>query len=160
MFIPKADWERQMFTGFAAVAGLRVDVASILSRDPPEPDIAFALDGQFHFVELVEITDESLARRHSIALQKAVVIGGAFSQVVPLVDAFRRKSDKRYATRGAPLWLLAYYDKQFPAVSFDPQLIVREVGSMAAEMVESGIWQKVWVYDSWRQRILWVYPEK
>jgi hypothetical protein len=74
------------------------------------------------------------------------------------VDAFQSKSQKTYDTGGAPLFLLAYYDKQYPADSIDPELIPREVGGIAARMVASGVWKQVWVYDSWGKRILWRHP--
>jgi len=158
MLIPKADWERRMFTEFVVASGLLVDPASIISRNPPEPDIAFTLGGQRHYAELVEITDQDLARRHSAAVKTGAITAGAFSQVTPLVDAFQGKSQKTYQTGGAPLMLLAYYDKQYPAESVDPGLIPREVGDIAAQMVASGVWKKVWVYDSWNKRVLWCHP--
>src|SRR5262245_52002065 len=158
MLMPKADWERKMFTEFVTASGLPVDPASIASREPPAPDVEFILAGQQHFAELVEITDEGLARRHSIGVKTGAMIPGAFSQAVPLVDAFQGKSKKTYATGGAPLFLLAYYDKQYPADSIDPDLIPREVGAIAAAMVGSGVWKAVWVYDSWNKRVLWHYP--
>jgi len=158
MMIPKAEWERLMFTEFAAASGLPIELDSIASRKPPAPDIEFMLAGQQHFAELVEITDEDLARRHSIAVKTGAMTAGAFSPATPLVDAFQGKSQKRYSTGGAPLILLAYYDKQYPADSIDPGLIPREVGAIAAEMVASGGWKQVWVYDSWKKRVLWCHP--
>lgn len=147
-----------MFTEFVAAAALPIDAQSVVSRAPPEPDIEFALAGERHLAELVEITDQDLARKHSISIKTGAITGGAFSQVTPLVDAFRSKSGKTYQTRGAPLILLAYYDKQYPADSIDPGLIPREVGGIAAQMVASGVWKQVWVYDSWNKRILWRHP--
>ncbi len=147
-----------MFTQFAGLSGLPIDLGSIVSRDPPAPDIEFMLGGERHFAELVEITDEDLARRHSIAVKTGSMTAGAFAQVAPLVDAFRGKSQKAYETSGAPLFLLAYYDKQYPADGIDPGLIPREVGGLAGQMVASGVWKQVWVYDSWNKRVLWYYP--
>jgi hypothetical protein len=148
-----------MFVQFVDAARLQIDPASIVSRGPPKPDIEFILSGSRGFAELVEVTDPYLARRHSMSLKQHKITGGCFSQVVPLVYAFRSKSQKTYATDGAPLMLLAYYDKQYPADSVDPDLIPREVGGVAADMVASGVWAMTWVYDSWRKRVLWVYPE-
>ena len=86
------------------------------------------------------------------------ITGGFFSQKRPLVEAFESKRKKIYLTGGAPLILLAYYDKQYPADSVEPDLIPQEVGEMSATMVASGVWQRIWVYDRWQKRILWVYP--
>ncbi len=107
-FVPKAEWERQIFLEFATAAGLHVDPSSVMSAQPPAPDISFTIHSQQHFAELVEITDQQLARRHMISLKEHRITGGAFSQEQPLVDAFTSKSQKSYATNDAPLMLLAY----------------------------------------------------
>ena len=147
-----------MFAEFASVAGLGVEPGSISSTEPPEPDISFVCHGKQHFAELVEITDQRLARRVSISLKEMRITGGSFSQRKPVFEAFQRKSQKMYRTGGAPLVLLAYYDKQFPADSVESGLIPQEVGEIAATMVDSGVWQRTWVYDRWEKRVLWVYP--
>jgi len=55
--------------------------------------------------------------------------------------------------------LLAYYDKQYPAVSVEPDLIPQTMGQVAADMVASGVWSCVWVYDRWNHQVLWTYPD-
>ena len=148
-----------MFEEFSTVAELEVDPSSVVSSEPPEPDIAFTVDGKRRFAELVEITDQELAEKVSVSLKTGRITGGAFSQAAPLVAAFQSKSAKTYLTHGAALLLLAYYDKQYPAHSVDPDLIPRSVGAIAARMVDSEVWQRSWVYDSWQKRVLWVYPD-
>ena len=63
MKTPKAERERHIFAEFASVAGLEVDPNSISSAEPPSPDMEFILHGNRHFAELVEVTDQGLARR-------------------------------------------------------------------------------------------------
>ena len=155
MVIPKEEWERRIFAEFAAAAGLRLDAGSIKSGTPPEPDIRFSIGGVQCWAELVEITDEDLARRQTISLKTGAITGGSFSQSVPLERAVRLKAMKKYETKGSPLGLLAYYDKQFPAVEVEPDLIPRIIGDLAAQMVASGAWANVWVYDNWRKAVLW-----
>ncbi|MHB8735136.1 MAG: hypothetical protein ACYC6M_07530 [Terriglobales bacterium] len=157
-FVPKAEWERQIFLEFVTAAGLHVDPSSVTSAQPPAPDIAFSIHGQQHFAELVEITDQQLARRHMISLKEHRITGGAFSQKQPLAGAFTSKSQKSYATNGAPLMLLAYYDKQYPADSVEPDLIPRQIGGIAAAMIASGVWSRIWVYTRWQKKVIWVYP--
>ena len=67
---------------------------------------------------------------------------------------------KTYGIGGSPLELVAYYDKQHPATSVQPRLIPETVGPIAAEMIASGVWQRIWVYDTWHKEVLWVYPPR
>ena len=158
MLVPKADWERKIFTEFVAASGLQVDADSIESRKPPEPDIRFSVNGRIHYAELGEITDQDLARRVVLSLRTGTSRGGFYSQELPLARLFRSKNEKTYDVGDAPLWLLAHYDKQYPAVEVDPDLIPRTVGDVAAQMVQSGVWAKLWVYDGWGKQVLWAFP--
>jgi hypothetical protein len=158
MLIPKDEWERKIFGEFAEVAGLGIDPGSIVSGVPPRPDIRYTISGVIGWFELVEITDEGLARNHMTSLKTGAITGGAFSQRSPLERSMRTKAGKTYETNGTRLDLLAYYDKQYPAVSVEPDLIPETMAPIASEMVTSGAWSRVWVYDSWSRRILWLYP--
>lgn len=155
MTIPKDEWERRMFAEFAAAAGISVDSGSLGSGTPPEPDIRYSAGGVECWAELVEIADEELARRHMTSLKTGAITGGCFSQAIPLERAVRLKALKTYETKGAPLGLVAYYDKQFPAIKVEPDLIPSTIGDLAAQMVASGAWANVWVYDSWSKAVLW-----
>ncbi len=158
MLIPKDEWERKIFCDFTAAAGLHVDSGSVSTGIPPQPDIRFTIAGAERWVELLKITDEDLAKSHMKSLKTRTITGGAFSQRVPLERSIRSKAAKSYDTNGSRLDLLAYYDKQFPAVSVEPDLIPEAIGDVAGEMVASGVWTRVWVYDTWSKRVLWTYP--
>jgi hypothetical protein len=160
MLIPKDEWERKIFLDFAAAAGLDLDSGSVTSGVPPQPDVRFTVGGVERWAELVEITDQDLARNHMTSLKTMTIKGGWFSQRVPLARSIQNKSAKTYQTNGSRLDLLAYYDKQFPAVSVEPDLIPQMMGDAAAEMVASGIWTQVWVFDDWSKSVLWTYPAK
>ena len=159
MLIPKEEWERKIFWEFAGAARLNVDSGSVSTGVPPRPDIRFTVAGVERWAELVEITDQDLAENHMKSLKTGAITGGAFSQRVPLERSIRSKAAKSYETNGSRLDLLAYYDKQFPAISIEPDLIPQAIGQVAAEMVASGVWTRVWVYDTWSKKILWAYPE-
>jgi hypothetical protein len=146
MLIPKDEWERSVFPDFAAAAVIQVDPTSISSVVPPEPDIRFTVRGVERWAVLVEITDEDLAARHLSSLKTGVVTGGAYSQRKPLERSIRAKATRAYRTNGSRLDLLAYYDKQAPAVCVDPDLFPQAIGAEVATMLESGIWTQVWVY--------------
>jgi hypothetical protein len=158
MLTPKDEWERKIFGDFAAAAGLAPDHGSVTSGVPPQPDIRYTIGGVERWAELVEITDEDLAERHMTSLKTMKITGGAFSQREPLERSIRKKAGKAYQTKGSRLDLVAYYDKQFPAVSVEPDLIPQSFGPIAQEMVASGVWTRVWVYDRWSNKILWSHP--
>jgi hypothetical protein len=160
MLMPRDEWERTIFREFAGVAQLNVDPGSITSGLPPQPDIRFTVGGLEHWAELVEITDQDLARRHMNSLGNGAITGGFFSQSRPLERSIRRKAGKAYATNDSRLDLLAYYDKQYPAVTVEPDLIPQTMGHVATDMIASGIWSCVWVYDRWNREVLWVYPDR
>jgi histidyl-tRNA synthetase len=153
----KAQWERDVFIEFYMAANLPVDSGSLKNEKFPRPDLSCSIEGKLHYFELVEITDEDVARKLSIALKTMRPTGGAFSQTRPLINAFEAKSAKPYSVGNAPLELLAYYDKQYPPTD-DLSIISKTVEPMAARMVESGQWSRVWIYDRWNKTILWVYP--
>ncbi len=156
--IPKDEWERKIFSDFAAAAGLALDPGSVTSGVPPQPDIRFTVEAVERWAELVEITDQDLARRHMESLKTMTITGGFYSQSVPIARSIQNKSTKGYETNGSRLDLVAYYDKQFPAVSVEPDLIPNLMGDLAAAMVASAVWTQVWVYDGWSKSILWTYP--
>jgi len=158
MLIPKDEWERKVFAEFAAAAGLEVDPASVTSGVPPQPDIRFTVRGVERWAELVEITDQDLAQKHMLSLKTGVVTGGFFSQQVPLERSIASKAQKVYATNGSPLDLVAHYDKQYLPDSVEPGLIPQTMRPVAASMIASGLWTRVWVYDGWNKRVLWVTP--
>lgn len=114
----KASRERQIFGQFAEVANatcnLQVDLTSIESNRPPEPDIKCKLRGTLHFFEMVEITDEALARNVSISMREMKITGGFFSQDLPLTKAFESKAQRSYSVLGGPLELLTYYGQAIP----------------------------------------------
>lgn len=159
MLIPKDEWERKIFCEFAGAAGLDVDSRSVSTGVPPQPDIRFTVAGVEQWAELVVITDQDLAKNHMKSIKTRAITGGAFSQRVPLERSTRRKAARSHETNGSRLDLLAYYDKQSPAISVEPDLIPQAIGQVAAEMVASGVWTRVWVYDTWGIRVLWAHPE-
>ena len=158
MLIPKDEWERKIFSEFAMAAGIDPDPGSVSTGIPPRPDIRFTVADVERWTELVEITDQDLAGNHMTSLKTGAITVGAFSQRLPLERSIRNKAAKSYETDGSRLDLLAYYDKQYPAISVEPDLIPQAIGQVAAQMVASGVWTRVWVYDTWSKRVLWVYP--
>src|SRR3990172_5268112 len=108
----KAERERRVFAEFCGIAGLSLDPDTVASQTVPNPDIRCTISAMVQYAEMVEVTDERVAR--SVNTSAA---GTSFSQEEPLRKAFESKALNRYATQGAPLHLVAYYDTQYPLAS-------------------------------------------
>ena len=148
----------ESFLDFASAAGLDVDAGSVASGCLRSRTFASPSRALERWAELVEITDQSLAKGHMTSLKTMTINGGFFSQRVPLIRSIESKSTKTYQTNGSRLDLVAYYDKQFPAVSVEPDLIPRLMGEVAPRMIASGVWTQVWFYDTWSKSVLWTHP--
>lgn len=151
----KASRERELFNSFCSSAGLIVDADSVRSNPPPFPDIEFRISGKRSFAELVEITDPAVAQMLDRTKKTQASQATGFCSRTSLLQAFEQKSNKTYQTENDPLILLAYYEKQYPYTPYGPDLIPNTIGAIAQKMIQSGVWQAIWVYDHWYKKILW-----
>lgn len=151
----KAHRERQIFRAFCESANLMFDPGSITSKRPPLPDIEFSLDGEKTFAELVEITDQAIARMWEESRKTGRSIATSYSSSLPLADAFKSKSQKNYETDGHRLHLLAYYEKQSPVTPLGPDFFENNIGKISRDMIHSGKWHGIWLYDHWNKNVLW-----
>src|SRR5262245_37278683 len=120
----KAATEREVFAVCIKAGSLALDPGSTESRKPPQPDIRGTVGGRARRVEMVAVTDRKLAANRTKAIKGHRVTGTAFSAEDPLFYAVASKYEKAYETGGEPLFLIAYYDKQYPSTSVDPELIL------------------------------------
>jgi len=149
----KARREREIFSGFAIAANLDVEADSITSETFPKLDISCVIAGHRHYFELAEVVDEGVAVSDALTQKDGSSNGGFYSSDIPLMKIFRAKAEKSYDATGGLLELLAYYDKQ----DFDPLLersTTEEVGRVTNEMLRSGIWHRLWLFDSHSKKIL------
>jgi hypothetical protein len=112
--------ERQVFLAFAAAASLPMDPISVVSRDPPEPDIRCTVDGVGPLAfELVEIVDPALASGLSDALELKPLFKSAYE------DALRhgRASKSRFENAAF-------------LVKFDPQTSLRRRRAAIAPIIK------------------------
>ena len=130
-----------------------MDVDSVRSERSPKPDIKCTIANKPYYAELVEITDEDIAKIRAITHKTGRSVTTSYSSSHPLIKGFMKKAETEYETDGAPLFLLAYYDKQ-PPVDYDTDFILRHIGEIAQTMVCSGKWESIWVYDYLKKRIL------
>jgi hypothetical protein len=87
----KAAREHRIFGQFCQTARIQLKPGSIESRKPPEPDVRCVILEQTYYAELVEITDESLARNLNQSLKTG---GWVFFTSGPSVQSTRRKVSK------------------------------------------------------------------
>jgi len=79
---PQGNHELTIFNQFVVAAKLAVSPNSIQKRQSPEPDILCSTDGRGDMAfELVEIIDESMARRDSDATRLRELLVGAFKSL-------------------------------------------------------------------------------
>ena len=111
------------------------------------------IPGHRHYFELAEVVDEGVAESDALTRTDGRSRGGFYSSDIPLMKIFRAKAEKSYDAADGLLELLAYYDKQ----DFDPLLersTIEEVGCITNEMLRSGIWHRLWLFDSYSKKIL------
>ena len=147
--------ELEVFNAFAVAAEVDVDSGSGVNAQSPEPDIRCAIKGDLHYFELGEITDQSVARCTADALKYDEPRGTAFSQAEPFAYMIGKKRTKTYATKGAPVELVLYYRNQSPPFSSHFSELLASSMTYLAALVNSGPFQRVWIFDFAKKRVLW-----
>ncbi len=150
----KAGREREIFTEFAATAGLRLVPGSIVSRPVPEPDILCQLEGQGAVAfELVELIDEGLARSISCADGSGVWVGDRTLEMVRT-----KLKTKKYETE-YPLELLAYADID---LLLPEDVWMPGFEQLLVQMLNGSAFRRLWVFVSAASRkparIRFVHP--
>jgi hypothetical protein len=155
--------ERTVFEEFATIAGLPVERGSVVSEQPPHPDIRCRLAGRDYYFELARLVDPVIPERVMESLRRLRrgepnAVGGAASFHQPLVDRIRDKTANCYDTAGAPVDLLLYYDSEVPAFEFPPPGDFHEWAEayMLPEIQRNaGQFSRFWVFDRNSGRLLW-----
>lgn len=152
----KALRERTIFAQFAEVAELPIDADSIISERPPKPDLRCLIEGELHYFEMSEVTDEGLAARRTRAIKTMLTLGGFFRQDRPLLRVFEQKAQKEYETDGGKLEIVVYYDRQWaPPEGGLSEGTQRQLHLFAKAML-LGRWSRVWIYDVNGREVLWM----
>jgi hypothetical protein len=148
--------ERTIFTQFIENAGLPVDPNSISSERPPKPDLSCLIEGERHFFEMCEVTDEGLAARFTQAIKTMLTTGGFFRQDRPLLKVFEQKAKKAYETNGGKLEILVYYDRQTPPPAGGLLESTQHQLHLIARSMLSERWSRLWIYDVTGREVLWM----
>jgi hypothetical protein len=155
--------ERAVFSEFAAAAGLPVDTGSVVSEQPPKPDIRCRLSGDEYFFELARLVDRVVPERVAEAIRRLRkgddrLVGGPVSFHLPLVQRIQEKTAMTYETGGAMLDLLLYYDSEVPTFEFPPP---GDFGEWADAYImpelrnTCGQFSRIWVFDRNEKELLW-----
>lgn len=150
--LKKSENEVKIFTSFAKLYQLPVDLNSIVSKIPPFPDIEYSINGIKKYAELVEIVDTNFARACTLSSEPVGFIDPENQLLKKIYD----KDNKPYSTNGDHLFLIAFFDKMLSHIMFELDFDDL-LGDISKKMIDSGKWQGIWIYDSWNQKILWSF---
>ena len=159
----KAAREMRIFVQFAKAAGLAIENArncepytvTHAQPLPPYPDIAFTIAGEEKYIELAEITDETLAQRRDSLLKWKTEQGFTYSQAVPFLKTIRDKASNSYTTEGKELDLLLYYEKQLPSTTGLRQFLHEYTAELDNLRRPIGPFSTVLIFDTWSNTVLW-----
>ena len=133
----QAEAERAVFREFAKKANLPIDLRSIESREPPEPDILCrGNDGEFIAFELVSLSDPDVAEQVCKREQdptSAMFVGGAN------FEAVLRKFENSYKT-DAPIELICHVGEFL----LTPEEFVLQDLEMVIKKVRAVRFRRVW----------------
>ena len=142
----KAQRERKKFIEFAKRSNSLIVLDSIVSRDPPEPDILCEISGKGPVAfELKEICDETIAKYMDYVHKtgdpgvRILYLDGSNH----LREFLERVRDKNY-TSDSPIELLFYTDERYgsPRYGFPPNVIIPNIERVFT--AESHCFERVW----------------
>lgn len=161
----KSAEEKSTFTDFAGVSGLLIDLSSVQSRQPPEPDIWCTVHGAPYYFELGRLLDRASPPLRLAALRNApnpvAVDPSKFG--LPERDMLRQKISKTYTTNGIPVDLILFYDwgnlitdSVPPPFDLTPQFIEDVV--LPELRNGTGPFARIWIFERIRPSVLWKFP--
>jgi hypothetical protein len=160
----KAQHERSVFLDFAKASRMQIDEDLVEVRNPPEPDIRCSCEGHSTYFELGRLLDQGLQRLRLKARRIAPQqVSCDYNSVgLPERDVLRAKLSKSYSTSGLPLELLLYFDAEswlvaggLPPVDF-PWHAKHAMGPLLTPMPPHI--RRVWVFERFRNTVLWFHP--
>jgi hypothetical protein len=160
--------ERDVFVEFARAANLRVDVDSIESRQPPEPDVLCCLAGQMAYFEFGRLLDEGMQRVRLRAMKEAPNLVPMDVEYVKLPERemLRKKLAKQYDCSGRPVDLVLYYDTASPLVGdvpvWDESQWPWHAEHVMVPLISASptVFSTIWVFDRHRCKILWSHTSR
>ena len=158
----KASHEKDVLTEFVSASGSSIEIASIETRTPPEPDL-YCVDanGSLYF-ELSRLLDPEMQRMRLQAMRRAPeqVATSNYNIKLPEREILQRKIEKQYQTKSLPLELLLYYDNTNCLVGDVPifaDFAYHAEHVMLPLCTSQKKFRRVWVYERHHKTVLWCY---
>lgn len=159
----KAEHEKEVLIELISAAKLQIDLSSIETRNPPEPDIhCIDAKGAIYF-ELSRLLDEEMQRMRLHMMQRAPepVSFSDYNVKLPERETLKRKIEKNYQTEGKPLELVLYYDNTNWLIGdvpvFYDNFPWHAEHVMLPLCISQNKFQRVWVYERHLKTVLWCY---
>jgi hypothetical protein len=159
----KADHEKEVLIELISAAKLNIDLSSIETRTPPEPDIhCIDAQGPIYF-ELSRQLDPEMQRMRLDMMHRSPepVSFSDYNVKLPERELLKRKIEKNYQTEGKPLELVLYYDNtswlvgDFPVFYDDFPWHAEHVMLPICE--KQNKFRRVWVYERHLKTVMWCY---
>lgn len=142
-----------VFAGFVRAAGLGIDPLDHENMRPPFPDIRIVINNSRHYLELVEVADQALAKSTADAAKMGSSECVWFEDdQTTIMHLLRVKCARQYRGDGDPVDLILYFGVLPPRLS-----TCTFNGYYQAEirrLMRGSGFSKVWIYDNRGARIL------
>ena len=158
--VAKSEHEIEVIKEFVKASGRNIDVHTIESRNPPEPDIyCIAESGPVYF-ELARLLDKEMQKMKNHAYKMAPVQFSCsnYNVRLPELEILNRKIQNKYETDNIPIELVLYYDNSNWRSGEVP--VVHDFASHAEFVMRPLVecqqqFGCVWVFERHSQTILW-----
>jgi len=150
----RLSWKRGIFSEFLVKSGIHADIDTIEEGGLPNVDFRCQIAGEAVHFQMKEIVDEKLAKAFQISMETMRPSATFFSQDRPLRKVFQTAAAKPIHMPNLRIHFLAYYDRQNPPPDA-ADFIKKTIGPIADFMIDSGDWERLWVYDNNDKALLW-----
>jgi len=158
----KTQYERAIFEKFASVCPHKINRNTIKSLIPPNPDICVEMqDTQKLYFELTECVCESIAQQageSSKALRANESSAKEHDAIAFKEDSLFNKSMEKFGKSykaDASIELLSYFNQQAEPLG---DVLSRYI-YFVEEHIGKSPFRRVWVYDVFRNKILYDFPK-
>jgi hypothetical protein len=150
--------EMGLFLSFVAASGLPLDQGSEANMDPPYADIRCTIAGRPHSFELAEVINEIVAARLS-PKRKTKDGGFSYSQEQSFLQILSTKVSKLYENDAGPVDLVLHFDLRWGSEKAMIDQIKKHTRRLML-LTTDGPFYRVWIFDHFAKKIVWVGPEK
>mgnify|MGYP003394693582 CR=1 FL=1 len=159
----KKQYQEKILRKFCSVCPYKIDEDTIISPDPPRPDIYLKMqNGQKLYFELVESIDESIAEQTGASSKSRrknkdlnVIHSAVAFEERLLFKKSMQKFERSYQI-DAPMELLVYFNQQAPPLDDG---VLLQYKYFVKKNINNTKFRRIWVYDVFKNKILFNFPE-